>query len=87
MLNVCDLTVNMLMNALMHHIQSNKFITLNNQWVTDIVISKIKGDGKKWQQQTKVTKIYRNLGKHKDERGGVDGIVSWVCLVLTMLVN
>ena len=68
-LNVNNLTVEMLFNALAHHMQSNKSITMNGLWVTDVLISKIKGDGKK-QQQTKVKKIYRNLGKGQDEHGG-----------------
>ena len=36
------------------------------------MISKIKGDGKERQRQTKVKKIYRYLGKGQDERSGGD---------------
>lgn len=46
-LNVCNLTVDMFWNALAHHMQSNKFITINELCVTDVCISKIEGDGKK----------------------------------------
>ena len=46
-LNVNNLTVDMLFNALARHMQSNKAITLNEMWVTDVLISKIKGDRKK----------------------------------------
>ena len=71
-LNVNNLTVDMLFNVLSGHMQSNKSITLNGVWLTDVMISKIKGDGKKRQRQTKVKKLYRNLGKGVDERGGGD---------------
>ena len=44
-LNVNNLTVDMLFNALASHMQSNKSITMNGLWVTDVMISKIRGDG------------------------------------------
>lgn len=71
-LNVKDLTVDMLVNALAHHMQSNKFVTINDGLMTNLVITKIESDGRKRSKQTKVDQLYKNLGKGRDERGGVD---------------
>ena len=67
-----DLTLEMLVNALTEHMQSNKIITINNGWTSNVVITKIENDGKKRMKQTKVNKLYKNLGKGIDKRGGVN---------------